>query len=85
MSQVKAKKKRWVAVLLNVFVPGLGQLYVGSFLLGFSLFFTQLGIFGLLVENKGAAFPFGAFFTFLSYTSFVLYIFSLVHAANKAD
>lgn len=75
----KKTMNKWVAVLILLLVPGLGQLYVNSFTLGFSLFFTQLAILTLALESKGAV------LFFLSFIGIIIPIFSLVHTVNKVN
>ncbi|MBE9126648.1 signal peptidase I [Coleofasciculus sp. LEGE 07092] len=42
-----SSKEPWLAVNLSLFLPGLGQIYVGHFLKGFFLILVQLLLYGL--------------------------------------
>ncbi len=80
----KKKKNRKAAVLLSVFIPGAGQLYVGSVILGIIIFYAEL-MLGLEMSFISGQTEGRSLLPVLSLLFFVIYVFGILNASAKAD
>lgn len=68
-------KKKWLAILLSFFVPGLGQFYLGKIYSGILFLIVSIGSF--IATNYG--------YTGFSVLSVAIWIIAMVHAGKIAN
>lgn len=82
--KIKRKKSRRIAVVLSVFLPGAGQIYVGSVMLGVFILYAEL-LLGIGIDFISGQTEGRSLLPMLSLSFFVIYIFGILNAAAKAD